>query len=1003
MMKSIILDRKTGHAQDIADNLYSIGNSKIVILNTARNDILSTSQKGDQLIVKLKSGQSVVINDFFHSNNNDNRLVIDDQSTDTTGYWWLEHPAHDLNWVQLDDLEPLMLTSDSEGHSPLVYLAGAGLLAAGGVALGSGGGGGGGHHRNDSTLTPPLISTNNSSGITGTGIPGMEIVLTKPDDTTERTTVGTDGKWAFNQQGNPLNHGETGKFVTRDPNNINKVSQEVTSTADTQAPNAPTVNKNNATELSGTAEPNSKITLTKPDGTKVTTDTDTNGNWKFAPNPLEHNTQGPVTATDAAGNTSINANTGLADKEAPNAPTVNKNNATELSGTAEPNSKITLTKPDGTKVTTDTDTNGNWKFAPNPLEHNTQGPVTATDAAGNTSINANTGLADKEAPNAPTVNKNNATELSGTAEPNSKITLTKPDGTKVTTDTDTNGNWKFAPNPLDHNTQGSVTATDAAGNTSNNAGTGIADKEAPNAPIVESNNAAGLSGTAEPNSEIILTKPDNTTVSVKTDQNGHWKFAPNPLDHNTQGIVTATDAAGNTSINADTGIADKLPPRLPTINTANIAGVTGVGEPGTTVKLKGSRSNIEQEVRVDNNGKWALSQNPFDDGEYISASAVDQAGNVTIPSPNDSNGIFNDVTAPNAPRIETDTDQTLIIASIPGEKIVLKDSNGNIIGEKQTNDRGKAIFEPNPFNYSGSSTGTIVAVDAAGNESEAVSYPTNNSNQQYSSAISQTIESDTADNIINENEHIKDKSDSNVDMLDANNTALANHHEVKDQSMSIDDSDPKTEESVEDPQPIDTNASNIAVDNDQAMTDVENNKITTTEQALEQTDADMMTNNTTVPIDKPATNAVVNEPVIDNIHEGTAADDIFNLIDGTQQTLIYKLLDAVDATGGNGHDVVNNFTIGDATINKDADIINLKELLNFKGTVSFYNDDGELKLDDSSKEILDYIRVDHEGNDTIISIDRDGLADGYEFTKILTLKDTDTDLLTLLSNHQIIF
>ena len=548
-----------------------------------------------------------------------------------------------------------------------------------------------------------------------------------------------------------------------------------------------------------------------------------------------------------------------------------------------------------------------------------------------------------------------------------------------------------------------MTATDAAGNTSINAGTGIADKEAPNAPIVNKNNATELSGTAEPNSEIILTKPDNTTVSVKTDQNGHWKFDPNPLDHNTQGIVTATDAAGNTSNNAGTGIADKIPPTLPTIHTANIAGVTGIGEPGTTVKLKGSSSNIEQEVRVDDDGKWALSSNPFDDGEYISASAVDQAGNVTIPSTNDSNGIFNDVTAPNDPRIETNTDQTLIIASTPGATIVLKDSNGNIIAQEQTDNRGKATFEPNPFNHSGSSTGTIVAVDAAGNESETISYPTNNSNQQYSSAISQTIEGDTADNIINENEHIKDKSDSNADMLEANNTALANHHEVKGQSMSIDDSNPKTEESVEDPQPIDTNANNIAVDNEQAMADVENNKITTTEQALEQTDADMMTNNTTEPSDKPATNAVVNEPVIDNIHEGTAADDIFNLIDGTQQTLIYKLLDAVDATGGNGHDVVNNFTIGDATINKDADIINLKELLNFKGTVSFYNDDGELKLDDSSKEILDYIRVDHEGNDTIISIDRDGLADGYEFTKILTLKDTDTDLLTLLSNHQIIF
>lgn len=48
----------------------------------------------------------------------------------------------------------------------------------------------------------------------------------------------------------------------------------------------------------------------------------------------------------------------------------------------------------------------------------------------------------------------------------------------------------------------------------------------------------------------------------------------------------------------------------------------------------------------------------------------------------------------------------------------------------------------------------------------------------------------------------------------------------------------------------------------------------------------------------------------ENFFEGRGGDDTFNIGNGGQDTLLYKLINASDATGGNGSDVVNGFTIG---------------------------------------------------------------------------------------------
>ncbi|WP_202013567.1 hypothetical protein, partial [Escherichia coli] len=48
----------------------------------------------------------------------------------------------------------------------------------------------------------------------------------------------------------------------------------------------------------------------------------------------------------------------------------------------------------------------------------------------------------------------------------------------------------------------------------------------------------------------------------------------------------------------------------------------------------------------------------------------------------------------------------------------------------------------------------------------------------------------------------------------------------------------------------------------------------------------------------------------DNQLEGRGGNDTLNIGNGGHDTLLYKLLNASDATGGNGSDVVNGFTVG---------------------------------------------------------------------------------------------
>ncbi|MEK0335796.1 Ig-like domain-containing protein, partial [Pseudomonas sp. 5FOS] len=77
----------------------------------------------------------------------------------------------------------------------------------------------------------------------------------------------------------------------------------------------------------------------------------------------------------------------MVDSVAPATPVVEPSNGTEISGTAEPGSTVTLTDGSGNPIgQTTADGSGNWAFTPaTPLANGTVINAVAQDPAGNTS------------------------------------------------------------------------------------------------------------------------------------------------------------------------------------------------------------------------------------------------------------------------------------------------------------------------------------------------------------------------------------------------------------------------------------------------------------------------------------------------------------------------------------------------------------------------------------------------------------------------------------------
>nr|WP_249342467.1 Ig-like domain-containing protein [Pseudomonas rustica] len=477
----------------------------------------------------------------------------------------------------------------------------------------------------------------------------------------------------------------------------------------------------------------------------------------------------------------------------------------EISGSGEPGSTIII-YDNGVEIgRAPVGTDGRWSHTPVPPLLNGPHDLTAAaqDAVGNISdpsagfdfelvaggtppAPSITGVFDDVAENVGNIMPGDSTndtepQVSGTAEPFSTVTLFAngvPVGSIVA---DALGNWSITPNPalLPGLNNLSATATNAAGNESAPTGdypitVDVTAPAAADASQLEDNVGAvtgpitsgdttddstpTFSGTAEPNTTLIVFDNGVEIGRVPVDGAGNWSFTPAPpLANGPHSFSTfVVDAAGNRSPESapidfivDTSavvisidqVTDDVGPNQGPLASGGVTDDTtptlsGQATPGSTVNIYLDGVLLQAGVPVNALGQWEYTVNPaLGEGNYaFSATVVTPGGGESAPTSD-----FNleiDVTASAAPTIDAvtddvgsiqgpvadgsttdDTTPTLSGSGVAGDVIIIR-NNGIEIGRQTVQPDGTWSFTPNPpLNNGSTNEFDVIAQDPAGNQS----------------------------------------------------------------------------------------------------------------------------------------------------------------------------------------------------------------------------------------------------------------------------------------------
>ncbi|MCP1115230.1 Ig-like domain-containing protein [Enterobacter bugandensis] len=584
-----------------------------------------------------------------------------------------------------------------------------------------------------------LNETTNDSTPTLSGTAAANATVTIRVDGVDIGTTVADGlgAWSFTPD-TPIAEGpHTLTAVATDAaGNVSGVSNSWGIIIDSVAPDAPVITQvvddvperlgalnpgdstNDTTPtINGTAEPGSTVTIRQDGVDLITVPVDSNGTWTFTPaTPLGNGTYTfTAVTTDGAGNTSQASGsfTLTVDTTPPAAATIatvtddvggvngplTSGDTTDdtqplLQGTAPADAVITVY--DGTTLlgTATLDGSGGWSFTPVIPLTDGQHTLTvhATDAAGNTTISTPFELTVDTVP---------------PATPDIPAITVNPDGTET------------ALNPGE--TTRDTTPT--------------------------------LSGTGNPGDTVTIYNGGVKLDDVLVDGTGNWTWTPaTPLPNGTYDItltVTNMDGTGNESapsqpvtitIDTDAPVAPAAP-----VITDSVSQITGpVPDGGTTNDprpvLSGTGTandvititdtvngtpTVVGTVTVDSNGNWSWRpESDIGEGSHVyTATATDEAGNVSDPSP--AITITVDTVAPDVPAIVavggapddgyiTDATPTVGGTGATGDTVIVY-NNGVELGRVVVVNGEWTLTLPTqtdgPLNI------TVAGVDAAGNVS----------------------------------------------------------------------------------------------------------------------------------------------------------------------------------------------------------------------------------------------------------------------------------------------
>lgn len=598
-MTRIIVASKEGLdvLQDGQLNKVILNQPTIIQIGVSQKDIASIEKQGGRLVIHLKNGETIVLENFFNeaTNTTEHSLVFPteqgkfveaqfDAQGKVIDYKGLNHVT-DLGYASTSSTAATMaVDSDPSFSMGNVLKAGLAVLAVEGLYLWAFKK----DDKDDSASAPDLIApaaptatlADDTVTVTGKTEANAKIYLKDAAGNTVASGVAdASGNYTIKLD-KPLVNGDKLNVIAQDAAGNSSKATVVTGTKDTIPPDTPQAQlSDDGSLLTGKAEANAKITVYDATGKvlgSVFANKDGIYSLKLTP-PLTGEAGGKVVAEDAAGNKSEEVKI-IAGKDTvpPASPFVEVNKeGSVVHGKTEANAKVQIKDADGNVIGSGmADAQGDFQITLSPaLKESQKGTVVVEDAAGNASkpVEIKPGF-DSIAPDKPTAQINtDGTSVTGTAEANAKIEIKDATGKVIGTGTaDANGKFTITISPaLTDNNHGAVSAIDSAGNRSESLDiVGTKDTIPPTKPILNSVEddvgdikgaiAAGsetddarpkLTGSGEANATLTI-YDNGVAIGVVTVTAGRsWSFTfDKDLTLGKHSItLTQTDAAGLTS------------------------------------------------------------------------------------------------------------------------------------------------------------------------------------------------------------------------------------------------------------------------------------------------------------------------------------------------------------------------------------------------------------------------------------------------------------------------
>ncbi|MGX2710521.1 Ig-like repeat protein Blp2 [Acinetobacter baumannii] len=543
-MTRIIVASKEGLdvLQDSQLNKVVLNQPTIIQIGVSQKDIASMEKQGGSLVIHLKNGETIVLENFFNeaTNTTEHSLVFPteqgkfveaqfDAQGKVIDYRGLNHVT-DLAYTSTSPSAATMAVDNDPSFSMgNVLKAGLAVLAAEGLYLWA-------FDKDDKDDSPVNVPTtakptevklaDDAVTVTGKAEANAKIYI-KDLSGNVIASGNADASGNFTiKLDKPLTDGNKLNVSAQNEGGKESSAYSITGPKDTIAPDAPEAQLNeDGSILDGKTEPDAKVMIYDASGKfidTVTASKEGKFSYKFTP-PL---TGGKVVAIDLAGNES-KPTLIFAGKDTipPKAPLLEVNKeGTVIEGTAEANTKVYVKDADGNVIGTGTaNAQGEFQITlSSALKDSQKATIIVEDAAGNTSkpLEIKSGY-DTLAPDKPTAQINaDGTTVTGTAEANAKIEIKNSADKIIGTGTaDANGKFTITISPaLTDNQTADVIAIDGAGNSSGAFEvTGTKDTIPPDRPVftkLENDNGTTLKQIL-PNSETDDTTP-KFTVKVES-------------------------------------------------------------------------------------------------------------------------------------------------------------------------------------------------------------------------------------------------------------------------------------------------------------------------------------------------------------------------------------------------------------------------------------------------------------------------------------------------------